>query len=209
MIIETFTVGPLACNCTILADEDTRVAMVIDPGGDAEVILERLRRRGFTVGTMISTHAHIDHVSAIGDLQAATGAPAAIHEQDMFLFENLDAQAGWLGVPPPKPGRIDRFLRHGESVAPGGLGVDVLHTPGHTPGSVTFHLESDRNILFTGDTLFLGSVGRTDLWGGSMSDLMRSIRTHLLAFDDDTLVIPGHGPSTTIGRECRENPFLR
>jgi glyoxylase-like metal-dependent hydrolase (beta-lactamase superfamily II) len=209
MIVETFPVGPLACNCTILADEESRRALVVDPGDDAGEILRRLGDRGLALGAMVSTHAHIDHVSAIAELQDASGAPASIHENDLFLYENLEAQAVWLGVRPPRKGRLDRFLEHGDVVSEGSIRLDVLHTPGHTPGSLSFHFENGRNVMFTGDTLFLHSVGRTDLWGGSMPDLLESIRKRLLCFDDETLVIPGHGPSTTIGRERRENPFLR
>ena len=209
MVVDTFQVGPLACNCTILGDEESGRAIVIDPGDDAEQILDRITDHNLTLVAMIATHAHIDHVSAVADLQDRSSATAAIHEKDLFLFEHLDAQADWLGVPHPSGGRIDRFLSDGDTVTSGGISLDVLHTPGHTPGSVTFHMESDRKVLFTGDTLFLRGVGRTDLWGGSMSDLMDSIRKRLLCFEDDALVIPGHGPSTTIGQERRENPFLR
>jgi len=209
MLIDTFPVGPLACNCTILADEESRRALVIDPGDDAGRILGRLQEQDLTLEAVISTHAHIDHVGAIGDIQELTSVPASIHERDLYLFENLERQAAWLGLPTPKSGAIERFLEDGDVVGAGRVAVSVLFTPGHTPGSVTFHLEADRHVLFTGDTLFLNSIGRTDLWGGSMPDLMQSIETRLLAFDDDTLVMPGHGPSTTIGRERRENPFLR
>lgn len=209
MIIETFQVGTLACNCTVLADDDSRRAMVIDPGDDAAEILHRLESRGLKLEALISTHAHIDHVGAIAELQEATGAPASIHQKDLYLWDNLETQATWLGIPAPRTGTIERFLDQGDTVSSGALSVNVLHTPGHTPGSLSFHLENGRHILFTGDTLFLQSVGRTDLWGGSMPDLMESIRTRLMCFDDETLVMPGHGPSTTIGRERRQNPFLR
>lgn len=208
MIIETFPVGPLACNCTILADEDSRHAVVIDPGDEAREILRRLESRGLSLGAMIATHAHIDHVSAIAELQDATGAPASIHQDDLFLFDNLPAQARWLGLPPPRRGTIEKFLGQGDSISEGGIDLEVLHTPGHTPGSLSFRMESE-GILFTGDTLFLNSVGRTDLPGGSMPDLLGSIRRRLLCFSDDTRVIPGHGPATSIGHERRENPFLR
>jgi hydroxyacylglutathione hydrolase len=209
MIIETFPVGLLQCNCTVLGDETTGEAIVIDPGDDAEKILQALEKRGLKPKQIICTHTHIDHVGAIDDLQTKSGVPAAIHKADLTLFEHLDIQAQFTGIPTPKAGAIDSFLQDGEAVACSGIELGVLHTPGHTPGSTTFHLRSDRNILFTGDTLFMRSIGRTDLWGGSYEEIIRSIQRKLMTFDDDTLVIAGHGPSTTIGAERRNNPFLR
>jgi glyoxylase-like metal-dependent hydrolase (beta-lactamase superfamily II) len=208
MIIETFPVGLLQCNCTILGDEETREAIVIDPGDDPLEILKRLEKHGFTAKQIVCTHTHIDHVGAICDLQEKSGTPASIHKADLFLFEKLDIQAQWIGLPAPRRGAIDRFIQDGDAVACHGIEVGVVHTPGHTPGSSTFHLPADRNILFTGDTLFLESIGRTDLWGGSHPEILSSIRRKLLDFDDDTLVSPGHGQSTTIGHERRYNPFL-
>lgn len=208
MILETFPVGPLACNCTILGDEESRHAVVIDPGDDAPEILRRLEALGLALRAMIATHAHIDHVGAVAELQKATGASASIHEDDLFLYDNLAAQARWLGLPPPQRGTIEKFLDHGDAISDGAIDLEVLHTPGHTPGSLSFRAGSEA-LLFTGDTLFLNSVGRTDLPGGSMPDLLDSIRQRLLCFADDTRVIPGHGPATSIGRERRQNPFLR
>ncbi len=209
MIIETFPVGLLGCNCTILGDEETREAIVIDPGDDPSEILARLEKHGLSAKQIVCTHTHIDHVGAIQDLQERLGTPAAIHKADLFLFEKLDVQAQWIGMPTPKRGVIDRFVGDGDAVACQGVQMGVIHTPGHTPGSTTFHLEGDRNILFTGDTLFMQSIGRTDLWGGSYEEILRSIQKKLMTFDDDTLVIPGHGDSTTIGHEKRYNPFLK
>jgi hydroxyacylglutathione hydrolase len=209
MIIETFPVGMLGCNCTILGDEQTREAIVIDPGDDPQEILSRLETHGLTAKEIVCTHTHIDHVAAIAELQDSLATPAAIHKADLILFDNLHVQAQWIGAPTPKRGAIDHFLTDGEAVACRGVEMGVIHTPGHTPGSTTFHLKGDRNILFTGDTLFQQSIGRTDLWGGSHPEIIRSIEKKLLVFDDDTLVIPGHGKSTTIGHERRYNPFLR
>ena len=209
MIIETFPVGWLQCNCTILGDEQTREAIIIDPGDDSQEILERLQKHGLTAKQIISTHTHIDHVGAIYQLQTRLGTPAAIHKADLFLFENLDMQAQWLGMPSPQRGAIDHFVEDGDAVACQGVEVGVIHTPGHTPGSASFHLAGDRNILFTGDTLFAQSIGRTDLWGGSHPQIITSIQRKLMTFDDDTLVISGHGRSTTIGHERRYNPFLK
>jgi glyoxylase-like metal-dependent hydrolase (beta-lactamase superfamily II) len=210
MIIETFPVGWLQCNCTILGDETTREAMVIDPGDDPQEILERLEKLGLTAKQIVCTHTHIDHVGAIAELQERMQTPAAIHKADLFLFEKLDMQAQWIGMPMPKQGVIDHFIQDGGAVACRGVEMGVIHTPGHTPGSATFHLPlPDRNILFTGDTLFAQSIGRTDLWGGSYPEIISSIQKKLMTFDDDTLVIAGHGTSTTIGQERRYNPFLK
>ncbi len=215
MIIDTFQVGLLQCNCTILADEESREAIVVDPGDDPGTILEHLSQEGLVLKQIVCTHAHIDHVGAIHELQQQAASPACIHEKDLFLFDNLEAQAGWIGIPTPTRGEIDRFVDDGDVVGCHDVEVAVLHTPGHTPGSLTFHLGGhrhpggDRPILFTGDTLFLNSIGRTDLWGGSMPELLGSIEQKLMVFDDETLVVPGHGPNTTIGREKAQNPFLR
>lgn len=209
MIIETFPVGWLQCNCTILGDEQTREAIVIDPGDDPQEILARLKKHGLTPKQILCTHTHIDHVGAIYELQERAGTPASIHKADLFLFEKLDVQAQWIGIPMPKRGAIEHFVEDGGAVACHGVEVGVIHTPGHTPGSATFHLPGDRNILFTGDTLFAQSIGRTDLWGGSHPQIIQSIQKKLMSFDDDTLVISGHGQVTTIGHERRYNPFLK
>ena len=209
MIIETFPVGLLQCNCTILGDEETGEAIVIDPGDDADKILKTLAKHGLKPKQIICTHTHIDHVGGIDDLQKKSGVPAAIHKADLTLFEHLDVQAQFIGLPAPNAGVIDSYVQDGDAVACHGIELGVLHTPGHTPGSTSFHLRSDRNILFTGDTLFRQSIGRTDLWGGSYEEIIRSIQQKLMTFDDDTLVISGHGPSTTIGTERRNNPFLK
>jgi hydroxyacylglutathione hydrolase len=208
MIIETFPVGWLECNCTILGDEQTREAIIIDPGDDPDEILARLAKHGLTAKQIVCTHTHIDHVGAIFELQERMQIPAAIHKDDLFLYENLATQAQWIGMPPPKRGAIDQFVKDGSAVACRGIEIGAIHTPGHTPGSSSFHLAADRNILFTGDTLFAQNIGRTDLWGGSHPQIITSIQNKLLTFDDDTLVIPGHGQSTTIGQERRYNPFL-
>lgn len=209
MIIDIFPVGWLQCNCTIIGNEETREAIVIDPGDDPMQVLARLEQHGLTARQIVCTHTHIDHVGAIYELQEKAETPASIHKADLFLFEKLDMQAQWLGVPMPKRGVIDRFVEDGDAVACRGVEVGVIHTPGHTPGSASFHLLADRNVLFTGDTLFAQSIGRTDLWGGSQPEILSSIHKKLMTFDDDTLVIPGHGQETTIGHERRYNPFLK
>jgi hydroxyacylglutathione hydrolase len=209
LIIETFPVGWLQCNCTILGNEKTGEAIVIDPGDDPMEILARLEKHGLTAKQIICTHTHIDHVGAICELQERIETPAAIHKGDLFLYEKLDVQAEWIGMPMPKRGAIEHFVQDGDAVACQGVEVGVIHTPGHTPGSTSFHLINDRNILFTGDTLFSESIGRTDLWGGSQPEIITSIQKKLMTFNDDTLVIPGHGEATTIGHERRYNPFLK
>jgi hydroxyacylglutathione hydrolase len=209
VIIETFPVGMLQCNCTILGDETSGEAVVVDPGDEPQLILARLAAHKLTLKQIVCTHAHIDHVGAISDLQQQSGTAASLHEGDLFLFDKLDVQAEWLGITPPKRGTIDHFLTDGTTVGCTGVELGVLHTPGHTPGSTTFLLPGVRNVLFAGDTLFLNGIGRTDLWGGSYSEIIASIQNKLMTFDDDTLVIAGHGASTTVGRERTHNPFLK
>jgi glyoxylase-like metal-dependent hydrolase (beta-lactamase superfamily II) len=162
-----------------------------------------------TLKQIVCTHTHIDHVGAIFELQQKAGTAASIHHADLFLFEKLETQAHWLGMPAPKRGTIDSFLKDGGTVGCGGVELGVLHTPGHTPGSTCFLLDNGRKILFAGDTLFHNSIGRTDLWGGSMPEILSSIHNKVLTLADDTLVIAGHGSSTTIGHERHNNPFLR
>lgn len=210
MFIETFPVPPLGCNCTLVGDEQTREAIVVDPGGDAPGILRRLRARGFTVKAIVHTHTHIDHVGATAEVQRETQAPARIHEGDLFLYDMLDVQGQMLGMRGPSRAELDTFLRDDETLTAGATTLTVLHTPGHTPGSVCFQLRhGDRAVVLSGDTLFQGSIGRTDLWGGDGELILRSIRGRLLSLPDDTVVIPGHGGESTIGRERRANPFLR
>jgi glyoxylase-like metal-dependent hydrolase (beta-lactamase superfamily II) len=209
MIIETFPVGMLQCNCTLLGDETTREAIVVDPGDDPDEILARLAKHQLVLKQIVITHTHIDHVGAIFELQEKAGTSASIHKADLLLLDKLDVQAQWIGMETPKRGAIDRYLEDGDAVAVKGIELGVIHTPGHTPGSLTFVLPGDRNLLFTGDTLFQQSIGRTDLWGGSYPQIITSIQKKLMTFDDDTLVISGHGQSTTIGHERRYNPFLR
>lgn len=209
MIMDTFTVGKLQCNCTILATDYSNEAIVVDPGDEPDQILKRIAKHGLKLKQIICTHAHIDHVGAIHELQNRTGADASMHEDDLFLFDALDQQAAWLGIPAPEIGHIDRFLTDGDIVGARNIELEVLHTPGHTPGSLTFHVEEGRPVLFTGDTLFQNGIGRTDLPGGSMPDILKSIESKLMIFEEETLVIPGHGAQTTIGREMAVNPFLR
>jgi hydroxyacylglutathione hydrolase len=210
MLIETFPTGPLGCNCSVLVDPTSKEAVVIDPGGDLPVIRRAIERAGGKVVAIVHTHTHIDHVGATAGLQALTGAPARIHEADRFLYDMLPVQAALLGLPLPETCELAGDLADGVTIAAGAFEVAVLHTPGHTPGSVSFLLKSGEGaVAFTGDTLFRRGVGRTDLWGGDSAALSRSLRGRLCTLDETTRVVPGHGPPTTIGEEKRANPFLR
>ena len=208
MIHEILRVGPLQCNCSILGDPESREAIVVDPGGDVETILEVVGRHGLAVKQIVITHAHIDHVSGAMELKRRTGAPILINEQDRRLLEMLDLQARWIGAAPPGEVRVDLPLSDGDVVRAGKLAGQVLHTPGHTEGSICLYLE-DHHKLIAGDTLFSGSIGRTDLLGGSFEKIMRSLHDRVLQLPDETVVVPGHGDLTTIGEERQSNPFLR
>lgn len=209
MIVETFPVGPLACNCTILGDEDAKTAVVIDGGDGVDEVLARLRRHGLLATHLLHTHAHIDHIGDVGRLRDETGAQALLHPDDLPLYQTLPLQARWIGLDAAPPVvRLDAELHDGQTLRSERFAVEVLHTPGHTPGSVCFALRGDDVRLFTGDTLFAGSIGRWDLGGTSMEDIVRSIRTKLWPYDDATPVIPGHGPPTTIGIERATNPYF-
>jgi len=246
----TIPVGALQCNCTIIADPVTREALVVDPGDEVTRILELLGRHKLTVKAIVSTHAHIDHVGGLAKLRKYTGAPVLMHRDDLPLYHAMDVQAGYLGMATPELTDIDQLLKEGDTLHWGGFEASVVHTPGHTPGSVCLYLP--KNIvskkvvhkinatasgakaggataklaqesivtlvpngtlatpqLFAGDTLFAGSIGRTDLWGGSMEQIMESLRGKLMELPEDTRVYPGHGPATSIAKERHTNPFLR
>jgi len=209
MHVESFSVGPLGCNCSIVADLDAKRAIVIDPGGDLEDIRARLDAKGLAVEAIVHTHTHIDHVGATAELQRATGAAAQIHEADRFLYQLLPVQSAMLGIAAPETADIEGALVDGRTLRAGAIELAVLHTPGHTPGSVSFVVrEAGATRVFTGDTLFRRGIWRTDLWGGDSSAIMKSLRGKLLALPDDAIVIAGHGPTTTIGEERAGNPFL-
>src|SRR5215471_19207262 len=262
----TIPVGMLQCNCSIIGDPLTREALVVDPGDEVTRILDLLGRRRLTVKAIVSTHAHIDHVGGLSKLHQYTGAPVLMHRDDLPLYQAMDMQASFLGVLPPDLTEIDQLLKEGDVLRWGSLEAQVIHTPGHTPGSVSLYLphdagklsltdkdakgkstanpdagegaekagrsddsgKSDSQLqngsseigdsvkpesrvaqLLAGDTLFAGSIGRTDLWGGSMEEIMDSLRGKLMQLPDATIVHPGHGPMTTIGRERETNPFLQ
>ena len=258
----TIPVGILQCNCSIIGDPETREALVIDPGDEVTRILDLIGRYKLKVSAIVSTHAHIDHVGGLSKLHQYTGAPVLMHREDLPLYQAMEIQASFLGIMPPELTEIDQLLKEGDVLRWGSFEAQVIHTPGHTPGSVSLYLPHDqgkvtatdasktpvfidearkdpqieeamkqiaimgeaaqaaiqREIekmphpapqLFSGDTLFAGSIGRTDLWGGSMEKIMDSLRTKLLHLPDDTVVFPGHGPVTTIGQERHLNPFLQ
>jgi glyoxylase-like metal-dependent hydrolase (beta-lactamase superfamily II) len=209
MIIETFPVGLLQCNCTIIGSEQTREAVIIDPGDDVPRIVSRLAHHKLTARYIIATHGHIDHVGGFKDLKEATGAPVYLHEGDLFLYNALAMQAQLLGITPPSSTEVDARMDDGDEIGAGEIKLRVHHTPGHTPGSICFYSAGDDARLYAGDTLFMGSIGRTDLWGGSFEEIMDSLRNKVITLPDETVVIPGHGPATTIGREKRFNPFLQ
>jgi hydroxyacylglutathione hydrolase len=208
MILESFPVGPLNCNCTILGDDITHEAIVVDPGDNIPEILFRLQKHGLTLRQVIITHAHIDHVGGAVLLKAATGAPVLLNRRDLPLLDAMEMQAGWLGVATPQVAPPDASAEDGLTLGLASLPAEVIHTPGHTPGSICL-LFHEQNLLVAGDTLFAGSIGRTDLPGGDPRRILRSLRERLLVLPDETRVLPGHGPQTTIGEEKQSNPFLQ
>lgn len=207
MILKTLEVGPFASNCYIVASEKTKEAMVIDPGDEAEAILDTVKKLGLKVKLIVITHGHVDHVSALGQVKEATGAPVAIHGDDAAILRGSGQMLTMmLGVKSDAPPAPDRLLKDGDVIKVGELSFKVAHTPGHSPGGICLIGEG---VAFTGDSLFNYGIGRTDFPGSSYEELMQSIRTSLLTLPDDTVVLPGHGPETTIGDERRGNPFLR
>ncbi len=207
MIHEILPVGPLQCNCSVIGDDVTHEAMVIDPGDDIEDVLGLIRKHNLQVKQIVITHAHIDHVGGAMKLRAATGAAILLNQNDYALLKILDAQAAWIGVADPGKVEIDQSVGQADSVRAGSLTANVMHTPGHTEGSVCLYFPAEKTLI-AGDTLFAGSIGRTDLPGGSFDKIINSLREKVLALPDETIVIPGHGPLTTIGEERESNPFL-
>ncbi|HVW08626.1 MAG TPA: MBL fold metallo-hydrolase [Bryobacteraceae bacterium] len=207
MIHEILPVGMLGCNCSILGDPATREAIVIDPGDDIDQITAILERHQLTVKSIVITHAHIDHIGGAQKLRALTGAPVYMNENDSFLADNLAMQADWLGIETPENPGIDTPAREGDVIRAGSIEAQVIHTPGHTPGSISLFLPAE-NKLIAGDTLFRSSIGRTDLPGGDFRTIMLSIRDKLYKLPETTIVIPGHGEPTDIATEKRTNPFV-
>jgi glyoxylase-like metal-dependent hydrolase (beta-lactamase superfamily II) len=207
MIHEILPVGMLQCNCSIFGDEQTREAIVIDPGDNIDGILEILVRHGLKVKAIVITHAHIDHIGGAAKLKAVTGAPVHMNSSDQDLYDHLDVQASWLQMKTPERTSIDTEARDGDSLQLGSSVFHVLHTPGHTQGSISLWIPAENKVI-AGDTLFRDSIGRTDLPGGDGRQILRSIRDQLLTLPEDAVVVPGHGATTTIGREKERNPFL-
>ncbi len=208
-------VGMLQCNCSIIGDPATREALVLDPGDEIGRIMDLIGRHRLTVKAIVSTHAHIDHVGGLQKLHSYTGAPVLMHSADLPLYHGMEEQAAFLGVPTPTIGEVHQMLRDGDVLNWGNLRAQVMHTPGHTPGSSCLFLPAGAGEvqltapqLFAGDTLFAGSIGRTDLWGGSFDEIMDSLMNKVMALPDETIVHPGHGLTTTIGQERYSNPFL-
>ena len=198
----------LQCNCSVFGDEPSREAIVVDPGDDIANITEVLHRHGLTVKAIVITHAHIDHIGGAAKLKALTGAPVYMNQNDAELYAHLDTQASWLGMQTPAQTKIDSEARDGDQLQLGDAEFRILHTPGHTQGSISIWIPGE-NKLVAGDTLFRDSIGRTDLPGGDSRQILRSIHEKLLVLPETAEVIPGHGPNTTIGREKARNPFLR
>jgi hydroxyacylglutathione hydrolase len=208
MIHEVMPVGMLGCNCSVLGDEVSREAIVIDPGDEISKILDIIHRHNLTVKMIVITHAHIDHIGGAEKLRAATGAPVYMHEADKMLSDQLAVQAAWLGMETPKDPGIDTRAREGDIIRAGSIEAHVLHTPGHTPGSISIYLPLESKLI-AGDTLFEGSIGRTDLPGGDTAQIGRSIRGKLYTLPEETIVFPGHGGTTSIGKEKKHNPFVQ
>jgi hydroxyacylglutathione hydrolase len=210
LIRTSFPVGPLGCNCTIVACPETHQGLVVDPGGEAPRILEELASLGITAVSLIHTHAHFDHVLGTRDVAAKTGAEILLHKDDRWLYDNVEMQTAIFGLSAGPVTPVTRELTGGEVIPFGRQEARALHTPGHTPGSLCFYVEppGERPLLFAGDTLFSGSIGRTDLWGGSMDAILKSIRGELFSLPGNTLVIAGHGPETTIEAEREQNPYV-
>ncbi len=207
MIHEIIPVGPLQCNCSIIGDEATREAIVVDPGDNIDDLLTIIAKHGLKVTKIFITHGHIDHVGGAMKLKAATGAPISMNEKDFAQIKLLDLQAAWVGMSSPGKVAIDQHAKDQDNVLAGRLNATVLYTPGHTEGSSCLYFESEKKLI-AGDTLFAGSIGRTDLPGGNYEKIIASLHGQLMALPDEVVVVPGHGPLTSIGEERETNPFI-
>lgn len=206
LVRRSFPVGPLQCNCTVLGDSETGDGYVFDPGGDPGRIMAAVAELGLEIKALVHTHAHLDHILAAGEIKKRTGAPIYLNQADRFLWDALDEQCRLFGVPYVAQPSPDHWLADDDSLSCCG-GV-AMHTPGHTPGSMCYYFQ-EHSLLIAGDTLFLGSIGRTDLWGGDPAKITQSIRGRLYKLDEQAVVVAGHGPETSIGYEMRNNSFVR
>ncbi len=206
MIIKNVVVGPLEVNCYIIGCEDTKEAAIIDPGDNADEIIRIIEKEGLKPKFIINTHAHFDHIGGVKAIQDHFKIDFILHKEDLFLIENASEQATAFGLKPISKPKVNKYVNNGEKITLGNKSITVIHTPGHSPGCVCYSLD---NSVFVGDTLFAGSIGRTDLPGGSYETLINSIKEKLFPLDDSTIVYPGHGPSTTIQSEKEHNPFLK
>ena len=206
MIIKNIVVGPLEVNCYILGCEETKEAAIIDPGDNADEIIKIIEREGLKPKYIINTHAHFDHIGGVKEIQDYFKIDFILHKEDLFLIENASEQAAAFGLKPISKPEVNRYINNDEKMSLGNNSITVIHTPGHSPGCVCYYLD---NNLFVGDTLFAGSIGRTDLPGGSYETLISSVKEKLFPLGDSTVVYPGHGPSTTIQSEKEHNPFLK
>ncbi|MBI1859615.1 MAG: MBL fold metallo-hydrolase [Deltaproteobacteria bacterium] len=209
LIQERLVVGPLQCNCVILGCPATREAVVIDPGDEGKKIVERLKRANLTVKYLLHTHAHFDHIGGTKEVKADTNGTVCLHKADDFIYKMLPIQGAMFGMRRfGMAPAVEKFVEDEEILAFGEHKIQVIHTPGHSPGGVCYKLLTDDEAVYTGDTLFNMSIGRTDLWGGDSDLLLKSIRERLFVLEDEITIHPGHGPSSQIGIEKHENPFL-
>ena len=206
VIFEHLVVGPLQCNCYIVGDPETKEVIVIDPGDDADRLAESLAEKQLTVTAIVATHAHFDHIVAAERLRVLTGAPFYLHAEDKPLLAWMQESGRmFLGMELPPPPEVDTEAREGDRLQAGSVGLEVVHTPGHSPGSISLIAD---DAVFSGDTLFAGSIGRTDLPGGDTQALLDAVKDKLFRLDGDLAVYPGHGPATTLGAEQETNPFV-